>query len=364
MNSSFETVDPAGSWNHPISEFIRVYRQHHVSGTTPLEDLIYVSCDRYASNPRDFIYALLGLVKEQFYEPLEADYLQLETFAFQRAIVSIITAQEDLEFLLNIVLAQSRVREVESFSWAHNFAKRPTRVSTNTRDVLRCRYHITHEGATAGRKYCGIRNDTEAKNIKLTGTVVGSVEESQMPYTDCHSTLVEEEESVVVPLQDSHNDFIVPWLLQAVQKFTIVTKEAWSERFSQETVDKKIDKEDVWRIVTKGMSIYDLKMTDTFTGSEYEWGVLQRCSTVEVWQNMLSQEASGSGVDIDFSIAKSFYRIIVGVFSPKEHWKGCLFTTTNGYVASANKETQSGDVVCILFGCTMPLMLRSTMERI
>jgi hypothetical protein len=57
------------------------------------------------TNPRDFLYALLGLVKKQFYEPLEADYLQPETFAFQRTIVSIITAQEDLEFLLNIVLA-------------------------------------------------------------------------------------------------------------------------------------------------------------------------------------------------------------------------------------------------------------------
>jgi hypothetical protein len=33
--------------------------------------------------------------------------------------------------------------------------------------------------------------------------------------------------------------------------------------------------------------------------------------------------------------------------------------TTNGYVASANKEAQSGDVVCILFGCAMPLILRS-----
>jgi hypothetical protein len=31
---------------------------------------------------------------------------------------------------------------------------------------------------------------------------------------------------------------------------------------------------------------------------------------------MLSREASGSGMDIDFSIAKSFYRTIVGVFSP------------------------------------------------
>jgi hypothetical protein len=95
-----------------------------------------------------------------------------------------------------------------------------------------------------------------------------------MLYTDCHSTLVEDEESVVVPLQDSYSDFIVPWLLRAVQKVTIVAKEAWSKRFSQETIDKKTNKGDVWRIATKGRGIYDLKMTARFPGSEGEWEIL------------------------------------------------------------------------------------------
>jgi len=49
---------------------------------------------------------------------------------------------------------------------------------------------------------------------------------------------------------------------------------------------------------------------------------------------------------------------MVSIFSTYPHWKGCLFTTTSGYIASATMEVQSGDVVCILFGCLLPLVLR------
>lgn len=37
----------------------------------------------------------------------------------------------------------------------------------------------------------------------------------------------------------------------------------------------------------------------------------------------------------------------------------CYFTTDNGYIGLAGHEVQEGDVVCVLFGCRLPAVLRS-----
>ncbi|KAH6872212.1 hypothetical protein BKA58DRAFT_381567, partial [Alternaria rosae] len=51
-------------------------------------------------------------------------------------------------------------------------------------------------------------------------------------------------------------------------------------------------------------------------------------------------------------------RNIIRLLSNGESSQWCLFTTTSGYTGSAMRELQRGDVVCILFGCALPLILR------
>jgi len=69
-----------------------------VSHKTTLEELIYISGDRAASDPRDYIYALLGLVEPQtnLFEP---DNSRSEFWAYQHAIVHITRYRQDLYFL-------------------------------------------------------------------------------------------------------------------------------------------------------------------------------------------------------------------------------------------------------------------------
>jgi len=59
---------------------------------------IDISGDRAASDPRDYIYALLGLVEPQtnLFEP---DYSRSEFWAYQQATVHIARCRQDLYFL-------------------------------------------------------------------------------------------------------------------------------------------------------------------------------------------------------------------------------------------------------------------------
>jgi hypothetical protein len=195
----------------------------------------------------------------------------------------------------------------------------------------------------------------------LTGAVVGVVAEAQMLHTDCHSELAEKKGWVVLELQNPYKDPFIPWLLHTIQMFTVIAKKAWRERFTSDIIEKKIKRGDVWRIAMNGRSVNDFTVSDSPPTSQVsvdEWAVAQRHSTLEGWWRLLSQEKSELDENVESNTAKSIYRNIVGHFSTYPHRKGCLFTTTNGYVASASKEVQNGDEVCILFGCAMPLVLR------
>jgi hypothetical protein len=367
INSSLRAYRPRISWEHRASGFARVYREYHLSGTIPLEKLIYVSFGRNASDPRDMIYALLGLVKQPSFTPLEPNYTQSTEWAFQRAIISVITARKDLEFLLNIVMARSSVNGVENPSWGYDFTKRTVALRRDVRDFLfRC-YRVAPEGASTGRSFLNVQHNAQASSIKITGTIVGSVVEAQMIHTDCYSKMAERTGKTGVgffaPFPCRHLNAFVPWLLQTLQDFTLVARRAWSKRFPPEKVKAKTDRGDVWRIAAHGLGPDDLALA---LGGEPQfpevavdgWEIVQRHSTLDAWRRILAQENSGSPENVESRIAKSSYRDIVRMFSSYEYWQGCLFTTMNGYVAYSIKEAQVGDLVCILFGCAMPLVLR------
>ena len=363
VNSLYQATNPGKLWEHPASEFVRVYRHYHSSGTVPMEDLIYASYGRSASDPRDLVYALLGLVKRQTFETFAPDYTQRSTCAFQRAVVSVITERQDLQFLLNIVLRRSEVNWTEKPSWAHDFTESTLLLSTRLKDYLFGRYDLVQEGACTGRSFPGVQHDAQTSTIKITGTIVGPVAESQIIFADCYSELAMKKNSALFYrlFLRQHLNAFVPWLLQTLQDFTHIARRAWSKRFSPDEVNAKVDRGDVWRVAMDGRSMDYLKQRIKQPMPKAlvdEWAVLQRYSALDTWRHMLSQEKSGLAEDPEFSIAKLLYRHMVSVFSIYPHWKGCLFTTTSGYIASAAMEVQSGDVVCILFGCPLPLVLR------
>jgi len=86
----------------PLGQTLRYFVESHESRIFPhkitLEELIYISGDRAASDPRDYIYALLGLVEPQtnLFEP---DYSRSEFWAYQHAMVHITRCRQNLYFL-------------------------------------------------------------------------------------------------------------------------------------------------------------------------------------------------------------------------------------------------------------------------
>jgi len=68
-------------------------------GTT-LESLIKGTRGRDATDQRDHVYALLGLISDSKHEPFEPDYSKLPSWAYQNAVISVCKSRKDLTFLI------------------------------------------------------------------------------------------------------------------------------------------------------------------------------------------------------------------------------------------------------------------------
>ena len=352
---------PKNAGTYPYLDFARVYRVYQTTKTIPLEDLIYASQQRNACDPRDHIYALLGLVEKPFFEPFEPDYSQSISWAFQTAVTTIIKQRQDLRFLMYIVLAHTYSSYIGRPSWGHDFTA-DVELLRGDSDFLRYRYSIEHEGATTGRKYCQIQHDVRKSIIKLTGTVIGSIEIAESLFSEPLAESITDPWIEYGPLYSPYLDPFVPWLLKTMERFTATTREAWTKRLAPEIVDKKIRAGDVWRTFLNGADInyYKSNCRDLKPlGFVDEFELLQSYSTLDAWRLLRSQhESEKGGNERNAKLARAIFRNIIRNLSNSETRQWCLFTTTNGYAGSAVRELQHGDVVCILFGCALPLILR------
>jgi hypothetical protein len=85
-----------------------------------LEDLIYASVDRESSEPRDHIYALLGAISDPRLDAFDPDYSKPASWAYQRAMISILKPRMDLDFLLS-KLGQKKTTDL---SWCVSISRR------------------------------------------------------------------------------------------------------------------------------------------------------------------------------------------------------------------------------------------------
>lgn len=101
-----------------IADFIRTCKRHQSRPPT-LEDLFWSSTSREATDPRDYIYGLLGPVNSGMGAGLLPDYTKPATWAYQKAMIAIMAEASNLDFLFVRVLQKDSRRP----SWCLDFSK-------------------------------------------------------------------------------------------------------------------------------------------------------------------------------------------------------------------------------------------------
>lgn len=135
---------------------------------------------------------------------------------------------------------------------------------------------------------------------------------------------------------------------------------AFERRVGQGLAMSKLAAGDFWKVAVEGRPLRASQMKldveepyiDIFRIlGQYS---LQRDPALRALYPKLAQHVrvTGSSIDQD-TIGDALMEIVT-----KGAMKGSLFTTDTGYVGLSRDNIQAGDVVCVLFGCRMPAILR------
>jgi hypothetical protein len=368
---------------HRFRYFLEVNRLRRSAQEVHLDRLVFASSYREATDPRDYVYALLGLVNDMSYESIDLDYSKSVSWAFQQAMVSMIRSRKDLDILVSKLM----LKRTTKISWCIQFSITEDLQQVDTLHLHR-RFGTTDDGATTGRRFQWIKHNPYKGRIKLPGTIVGRIGFSTMCEKYDKSCNLSENEVK---------------FLRFMRIKTLWAKWIWKTRLDSSQASAKVAAGDIWRVIANGQHIeyildeapvlediyaalavlsqLELDLIDQLvawvdiaTGeptemSKYMQRYEDKCGQVQKYNTKLQEELQSMFMGHVCLNAKALmgtpfekvWRTLCG-FAKICSQEVAIFSTDTRYIGSGSADIRRGDHVCILFGSKLPLVLRPSTE--
>ncbi|KAL6706058.1 hypothetical protein ACN47E_006160 [Coniothyrium glycines] len=325
---------PAGSlW------FFTALKQRQKAQPSPLSTLLLATWDREASDPRDHVFAVFGLMQTPFWPVVEPDYSEAPVQTFQKAIAHILCLDHGGHFL--IASAMSSCRTIPS--WSYDLSKKSFFYLQNKSFYLRNRFGVKHTGASAGRKMRNIQHDVEKGTICLRGVSVGTLG-SKKVLVPADARIPSSKAEIlrdISSFQDGN---------RSVTEFSIAR---WRQyvRYGNSKLNNK--EKIIWHIIP--------------SSSHADRVLNKECATLDGFSmlsrlGMLDQNAFRRLLPRD---VRTSYDIAMTGFARVQQagMANVCFVPRSRFNATSQKlekspEVCDGDIICILFGCDVPLILR------
>lgn len=347
----------------PISSIILFSQKRHGSQVMTLDDLLHGTRSHDASDPRDHVYALLGIVSDNNSTALfQADYTKPVRVAYQNAMAYLFGCRQDLDWLS---YASGKDGATELPSWCANFSRKDWWVHAvenglTATEPTSLRIRHIEKGASNGLRCVEVFHDPERGIIRLLGAHVGVIKDVLEPTisvmaqtTPAYSSIGREELSSAVT-KDLEN------LLTDTFFFHIFARVVLEKRFGPDEAAKKLAAGDVWKVATGGLKFEDLlpeeerRSYNRMDGFALLEKVAQkfypvRADLSHTWSHLLPDEPA--------NFTKTAVNAYIGIARrTRKHTR--YFTTDEGFIGFAYYPVQEGDVLCILYGCKYPVVLR------
>ncbi|KAH7377497.1 hypothetical protein BKA64DRAFT_253290 [Cadophora sp. MPI-SDFR-AT-0126] len=242
-------------------------------------------------------------------------------------MISIFKSRNDLDFLF----CRLRQKKTTYLSWCVDFSQKDGLFHFMDASELYQRYGARNACATNGRAAFRVLHDIQKGTITLTGAIVASSGASNA------------EELHVMQLR-------IRMLLDGMLSCTRISQEVWEKRHGRRAAHLKVEAGDVWRAAAGSRLMREL-LNRPYDIND---GYAVMASLAKQGSNQLFRERIEVS-DVQFEIAWSAYsRLAETYYINGQH----LYTTDTNYVGSGSQDVQSGDLLCILFGCKLPLVLR------
>lgn len=309
-----------------------------------LEELLITTTHRAASDPRDRVYALLNLVSDPSFERFEADYSRPVGWAFQMAMISVCICRRDLDWLVNAVREGGTLKP----SWCANFSLPFWGRSPGFHQNWMPRLVPYQAGATARRNTFTLQHDPDKGTIKQPGAVIGRINFARPPVCEAAIWTWEERRWLEI-------DAMCKVLLD-IRFLSRTALETWTRRMGAFQARSKIREGHVWKTAMGG---HDLRCVPPppryFPPGNPEYGVIADKLVRGLSAAVRIDDASHPDFSMDLEAGGGYHTCVQMLGQIKGNR---FFTTDTHYIGMASQNIQVGDLVCILFGCKYPVVLR------
>jgi hypothetical protein len=339
-----------------------------------LEALLKATSSRKATDPRDHVYALLGIVSDPGPAAFELDYMETTSTAYQRAIVSIFRTRNDLDWLV-----YSSLTSQELPSWCPDFSMETWERAINDKGWVTVTSEMRDQrngaGASTGKELTNFYHDLATGTISPRGVMIGKVQHI-LPFTCGHPGF----ETGAFDYIDAGQTWrpmmqVFFKVVRETTAFTLMSHDALKMRndLGPEEVLQKLAAGDVWKVASHPATSDafippKLRGTDTKVGDIIPieigngYAILEkfvrkvdscRSDMSREWAHLLPEDdLQGFG---ETALLATWKYAHYG----DEAW---FFTTNSGYFGRAGHPVRSGDLLVILFGCRYPAVLRLQMD--
>jgi len=319
-----------------------------------LRDLIHETRYRRATDPRDKIFSLLGLMGDKMNNLLKPDYKKSVSAVYADVMYHWITQGESLDALCG----WQTLRKLDELpSWVPDYSLTQDLAPSPLITQEGCEYNASGHDYRA--KYDGKRDDwgrlpTRGLCIDSISLVSDSMPEDE-PFGNIekiwHSTVL-----AAKPLQEGLTDDVVSCLQkisnivgQSYNAYANSTYTASTDNFSKYTNSTETlapATTSITLVDEKMVSEVDILWKNTYILHAYlQTLLLGRISSCQ----RLTQSQITSILDLDFAIPSPFVDQVCKAFSSAIR-KRNLGVTSKGYIGAMPQEAKFGDVVCVLFG--------------
>ena len=217
-------------------------------------------------------------------------------------------------------------------------------------------YQFDRLGASTGRVLVDFTNDIRSGSITVTGIKIGRIDFTRLSTCGKWRAAI----PIIDSFDEKNEEMAEEALVDILFDTSIFTKQAYlalKKRLSCDEAARKLAGGDVLKVSTSGMSFEELMKTHKHESQLGGYSMLMKAvsETEEYrkissskWRTFLPDGTDGFGYWAKYALLMIAY----------ESGNQCFFTTNSGYIGLAGHTIQTDDVLCILFGCSRPAVLR------
>ena len=328
------------------------YQGNDTKHRLDLDSLLIRTADRESHDPKDQVFALLGLLREPS-KYVYVDYSLEVTAIYQQAMLDSFRTCGDLDLMLQA----TGTKKLDLPSWCVGFSKS----GWNTHGSELMTFFSFLHGRETFKPGLDLQaqpvHDAKKGQIAVSGKVIGKITKI-MPLKGGNHDTGTSHRSLKRPRrrQRTENDqrAWVKWLL-TIRIFHTLASESLASRKGQEQAAETIRTGEVWKIAAAGQPFeavagFDERLRFESQSPDAESPRRNEVGYSSVEKYLTSHQSLSE--EMQAAIGDWLWTLYM------RSGESVLFSTDSDYVGMAAHAIEEGDVLCMLYGCSRPVVLR------